>query len=133
KGFNYIDFDNDLFVPMGIMKQMARYVHQAGTWYCNGHTIQWGFPAGHPLADFAGFLLAAPVRLSKNLFLHTRPTGSEVAILALRALYQDEIEFKRRNGAAALYTLADRSDSSDLIEQGRPSLLKQLRLSAGFN
>lgn len=127
KTFSHIDFDQDLFMPVGIMKQVARYVHEVSSWFGSGHTVQWGFPDGHPLADFTGFLLAPPVRFSKGLALHTRPDGEEVAVLAMHALYQEELEFKREKGADALYTLADRSDFSDLVDPGRPSLLKQKR------
>ncbi len=127
KTFDSIDFDEDSFVPVGIMKSLARYAHQAGTWYGSGHTIQWEIPAGHALADFAGFLLAAPVKHPASFHRHVRADGHEVAILAMHPLYQEELEFKRTKGANALYTLADRSDFSDLIEPGRPSLLKQQR------
>ncbi len=105
------------FWPISLMKWLARYPHQAATWFTDGHTI--------PSLD--GGAYAPDTRLSGAMFVFSSllpdafqrlqlPDGDWLNFYGLVLLYPEEMDFKlskgfdpllKRLGAAGVFELVD--------------------------
>lgn len=118
-----VNFTDSQWEPGGAMKALARYVHAQHSWFGVGHTVEWTFSGGHPLAAFKGFALAPPLSLPQTFWRHTRADGEQVAVLALYPLYDDEIKFKLEKGADALLDRWAAAVLEDPVIIGRRSVV----------
>lgn len=116
--------DDDAFWPIGLLKQLARYPHEVGTWFAHMHTIP-SFD-GEPYAkDSAldGVMLTYSLFLPQDKWELTLPDGDVLNFYGLTLLHPDEMAFKLEHGAEELLDLLDRADVSPVVDIHRPSVL----------
>lgn len=113
------DPDNT-FWPISVMKWLARYPHQAHTWFGPGHTIP--NPDGTPYdesARFNGVILIDTSLLPPDTARPHLPSGEYLNFYGVVFLYPEEMDLKLEKGAD---TLLDR-----LFSQGHPEYLDLTR------
>jgi len=122
------DFKNEShYWPVRLLKFLARMPHEYETWLGQGHTIPNGDPA-EPLADGIGFIgaMLAPSQLAPEEFetLHT-DDGRVINFYAVLPLYQEEMDFKLKKGAEALFEKLAANEVTELVDVHRKNLAKR--------
>lgn len=111
--------------PVRMIRSLARFPHEAETWFGCGHSI---CDSGHSPAPYVPGTLQNSV-----LFLHSlslpphfgllkRPARREVTFLVAIPLYAEELEIKLRDGTGALVSLLRRHGITDVIDPERPNV-----------
>src|SRR5262245_1436352 len=106
--------------PVRWLKRLARLPHQHDGWLGIGHTIPNGDPARPFAANtrFCCWMIDQPILFPKEvqkLRVGDRATNFFSAV----PLYEDEMQFKLREGGATLAQLLDRGKVTELIDPGR--------------
>ncbi|MDR2508493.1 MAG: suppressor of fused domain protein [Candidatus Accumulibacter sp.] len=100
-GWKIGDADEQWHWPVRWLKFLARFPLNENTWLGWGHTV----PNGEPFADntkLSGMLLEMPWFFGADSQRCHLPGGGEVNFYQLVPLYDEEMEFKVRNGLDAL-------------------------------
>jgi hypothetical protein len=118
----------DHYWPIRLIKSLARFPRDAGTWLGFGHTVANGSEAtgALPYAPNIRFNAAAilpPMTLGKDVWSMKSKSGEEVFFWAAVPLYPEEMKFKLENGMDALLDLFDRHKVSERIDVGRASVV----------
>ena len=115
--------DEANYWPVRWLKRLARLPHQMDGWLGIGHTIPNGDPPRPlgPNTPFAGWLIDEPVRLPREV-QKLRVADRAINFYAAVPLYPAEMEYKLKNGGAALAQLLDRAKVSELIDVTRPAV-----------
>jgi hypothetical protein len=114
------EWDVSIAWPIRLLRELARYPHEWGTWLGCGHTIQNG-SAADPYGDHVRFratLLTHPVTLGAELAERKLPSRS-IHFYQLIPLYLEEIRFALRHGPDALLARFAQYQMSDLVDPGR--------------
>jgi hypothetical protein len=111
--------------PVRMIRDLARFPHEAETWFGCGHSI---CDSGSSPAPYVPGTLQNAI-----LFLHSvslpphfghlkRPARCEITFLAAIPLYSEELEIKLRDGTGVLVSLLRRHGITDVIDPGRPNV-----------
>lgn len=110
--------------PIRLLQDAARLPEEHQTWLGWGHTVQ----AKAPYADntrLCGALLVEPQMGGEQEGVCALPDGQEVNFYQLIPLYQEELEFKRKNGAQALLERIADAGVSYVVNIRRPSVIDE--------
>jgi hypothetical protein len=122
------DFKNEShYWPVRLLKFLARIPHEYETWLGPGHTVPNGDPA-EPLADGIGFIgaVVAPQQLAPEGFdTLDAGDGKVINFYAVLPLYQEEMEFKLKKGAEALFERLAGNEVTELVDVHRKSVAKR--------
>lgn len=119
--------DERWYWPIRQLKHLARFPHKNNTWFAFGHSI----PNDNPVRPFAdntqlnGTLLLPPLH-TPEAFWHL-PINDEITInfLACWPLYQEEMDFKLREGSDALLDKFEKYDITELVDIKRKNVAKK--------
>ena len=128
------DPTDDAWAPIKLLKWLARYPHEAGTWFAAGHTIPTEF-SGASLqgrAPFTGAILTPPVKWPKAAQTFTLPNGQRLNFLAVHPLFEEEMALKLEQGTDALYDAMDRHDLDHVFRLTRGSLTERKKFLGLF-
>jgi hypothetical protein len=117
------EWDVSFAWPVRLLRELARYPHERGTWLGCGHTIQNGREgtSAAPYEDgvrFCATLLTHPVTLGEELAERRLP-GRSIHFYQLIPLYLEEIRFALQHGTGALLARFAQYQMSDVVNQGR--------------
>jgi Suppressor of fused protein (SUFU) len=116
------EWDVSVAWPIRLLRQLARYPHEQGTWLGCGHTIRsdQDDPGGRLSDDvpFCAVLLTDPVALGGELAERRLPDRS-IHFYQLIPLYREEIRFALRHGTGALLARFTQYQMSDIADSGR--------------
>lgn len=111
--------------PVRLLKHLARFPHEYETWLWLLHTI----PNGNPSAPFApntamtGVILLPPLRMDAGFQELKISEEKTIHFHALVPLHEDEMDFKLRHGAEALFTGFEKHQVTELLDPARPSVV----------
>jgi len=115
--------------PVRWLKQLARMPHEYETWLGAGHTIPNGDPAEPfaPDTKLCGWMLLPPLEVPAEALQVALPDGRTVHLLALHALYAEEMALKLAKGTAALLDAMDRAGVSEVLTPDRAPVKRRKR------
>lgn len=129
-------YSENVFWPISLMKWLARYPHEAGTWFADGHTIPNGPDAEpySPESRLNGALIAYSTLLPPDRASLVLPEGDWLNFYGVTLLYPEEMDFKLNKGVDGLAQRFDRAGVSEVVDLNRRSVVKTnplLRLLGG--
>lgn len=116
--------DENVFWPIRMLKDLARYPHKHNTWLGYGHTI----PNGDPPKQFAEntrmtcSLICDPKRFGPEFDLLEVGNDSGVVFYAAMPLHEDELALKLESGMDALAAALREHGVDELVAPSRPSV-----------
>ena len=112
--------DEANYWPVGLLRRVARYPHEAGTALAPGQLLAFGDPAEplDPAGRFNAVLIAFPVLLGDEAVDPVAlADGREVRLLSVIPLRPSEYAFARQEGMDALFdAMADQADQDPIHE-----------------
>ncbi|MBE1555660.1 immunity protein Imm33 domain-containing protein [Sporosarcina limicola] len=93
--------DEKDYWPLRWLKILSRFSLQQDTWLGWGHTI----PAGEPFAEntlLNSIMLSVPLNFEEESLVSALPNGDQVVFWQVVPLYEEEVQYKLRNGVEAL-------------------------------
>jgi hypothetical protein len=114
-----------VFEPVKLTKGLARYPHSNGTYFAEGHTIPIGKESS--VEPMTAALLMQPVLVPEFREPLMIERGRYIRFLAWTLLHQDELDFKLRNGANALFDRLTRGGVTEMYDLARPSVCEDAR------
>jgi hypothetical protein len=120
--------DESVYWPVRLLKTLARAPHEYDTWLWYGHTIPNADPPEPyaPDTELCGAILLTPV-LGPDGFDHADVAGREISVLAVIPIREDEMDLKLEKGAEELADLFDRAQLSEVVDPGRPTVVRRRR------
>lgn len=112
--------DEKWYWPLRWLKIMARLPGEQNTWLGWGHTV----PNGEPFAEnteFSGVMLTMPYFFGDEAATCIMPDGSKINFYQIMPLYENEMNYKRSNGAEALEQLFP-DDYDMVLDINRPNV-----------
>ena len=118
--------DERWYWPLALLRYLAHYPHQQGTWIGLGHTVPNGSPAKPYTASapFTGAILLPPVSAPEP-FHSVNVDGKDVYFHCVVPLYQEEMDLVRRRGFPELLDKFNDKDVTDLVVPGRVNTVKK--------
>lgn len=107
--------DEEWYWPLRWLKIMARLPGDADTWLGWGHSV----PKGEPMASntaLSGVMLVNPGTFETEAYACELPGGDVVNFYQMLPLYDEEMNYKLKNGAEALLGKMD----DEMLEYMRP-------------
>lgn len=119
--------DENIYWPFRLLKNLARFPHQAGTWLFYSHTLAGSEP---PESYASGTQLCAAIivpsaSLRESFYQMRRRDGGTTYFLSVLPIHADELAFARRAGSEALLDEFERQNVSDVVDPHRPSVLTE--------
>ncbi|NQX63969.1 suppressor of fused domain protein [Paenibacillus qinlingensis] len=116
--------------PIRILKMLARLPHEYNTWLYAAHTI----PNNNPPEPYAsntklmGMMLTIPsiVEQINEFFTLTVSSDKEIHFFSLTPLYSEEMDYKLKHGAEALFEKLDKASVNELLDPRRKNTCKKL-------
>ena len=120
--------DEANYWPIRWLKIVGRLPHEYETWIGYGHTIPNGDPA-EPISgtQFVGVMVMPPLWLGNDFFQLEAASGDTVSFYELVPLYDEEMNFKLRNGADALQEKFADKEIGYVVDINRPNVAKKKR------
>jgi hypothetical protein len=118
--------NEDYYWPIRMMKFMARFPHEYKSWLSFGHTLPNGNPSRTytDKVGFTGVLVDLPVTIQNIKFPVVQiDEQTKVFIYAPYPVYENEMEFKLKNGNDALIELFDENNITELLDPNRKSVI----------
>ena len=118
--------DERNYWPLRLLKTLARFPHERGTYLAHGHSLGNGVEeyGAQPYADDTGLcaaLLLPPLTLGERTWVLRRPDGTQCCFWAVVPLYAAELRYKMQHGIEALMACFDRASVFDRIDPHRAS------------
>ena len=120
--------------PLRWLKQLARLPQDFDTWLGPGHTVPNGEPAAPlgPGTKQCCVLVTEPASLPPEARVMRLGSGEVIAIFALVPIYEDEMDLKLREGAAALAARLAAAGVGDVVDPTRRSVAGRAKLFGLF-
>jgi hypothetical protein len=117
--------DERHYWPVRLLKTLARFPHEFGTWLGYGHSMPNGDPPEPyaPGTSLAGVMLMPPLLLGEEVHRLEMSGDKRVHFWSLLPLHADEMDLKIREGSDALLDRLDAAAVTDLVDPGRPSVV----------
>lgn len=116
--------------PVGTLKALARYVHDARTSLVWFDTIE--LENLRPLIQgreaFTGAIILNPITWPEAAQSLVLPTGEHLNFLGVYPLYRDELRFKLENGAAKLTDRMETQGVSEVLDTARKSVAPRKKI-----
>jgi hypothetical protein len=113
--------------PIRQLKVLARFPHEYQTWLWWGHTVQNGHDA-EPFESSTRLnsaLLGPSLLLGEEFFRFEVGVGQSVSIFTPYFIYPEELAFKMKEGADALFDRLDRAGVSEVVNPLRRNTCKR--------
>lgn len=106
--------------PVHLLKYLAAFPHENGTWLGPWHLLPNGDPALPYAAntEFSGMVITPMINVRSA---EAREIDGKISLLAVVPLHSAEIRLKVEKGSRALIEAFDRAGVSELVEPRRPS------------
>jgi hypothetical protein len=116
--------DERAYWPIRLLRTLARYPHQTGSWLGFGHTVgngnpEFGTQPYSPGTALCAAMLMPPLTLGRTAWVLRRPDGRQCCFWAVVPLHASELRFKARRGIDALLERFDRAQVFDRIDPDR--------------
>jgi hypothetical protein len=111
--------------PIQLLRELARYPHEWGTWLGGGHTIQNGTspePYGGGVR-FCATLLTHPVSLEAEV-AKLALDGRSIRLHQVVPLYREELQFALHYGVGALLARFAQYQMSDVVDPERRNVCR---------
>jgi hypothetical protein len=117
--------DEEVYAPIGLMKWLARYPHEVGTFFASGHSIPNAVNADTMTgqAPFSGVMLSHPTTWPEEAQAFELSNGQHLNFLGVYPIFEDEMELKLNKGTDVLYDAFDRHGVTEVFNIKRPSVL----------
>lgn len=118
--------DERWYWPIRWLKILARLPGNQDTWLGWGHTV----PSNEQFTenpDIAGVMLVRPQAFGTESMVCQLPGGKKINFYQVITLYNDEIDFKLRNGAKALLDYMS-DDAIEVVDLHRESVCKYVQV-----
>lgn len=111
--------------PVRLLKGLATYSHEAETWLYAGHTVSFSDPPEPfaPNTRMCSALLLEPRLIPEEARVLHIAERWHVQLWGVFPLYQDELDFKLRDGPDRLEELFEQRGVTELLNLGRPSVI----------
>jgi hypothetical protein len=111
---------------VSMLKQTARFPHHYDTYLGVGHTIQ-ATEDLKPYSDYTKFVgaMILPSVTFKSDFTEVKCGGRLVNIYGLFPLYQNELEYKIKNGFGAFAEKLSEGNPKEIIDNNRKNLINE--------
>lgn len=119
------DPDESVFWPVRLLKTLAQFPHEHGSWLAYGQSIPNGEPPKGYADDteLAGCLILWPLTTPRD-FRHCQvPIGPKIQIYSLVPLFAEELELELE-GSDGLLGLFDQHQISEVLNPDRPNVAK---------
>jgi hypothetical protein len=113
--------DERWYWPLRLLKTLARYPSETGSWLGYGHSVASADPP-EPYAPGTGLcaaVLMPPVSLGEPFFEMTRADGAITHFWTVIPLHESELRLKMGEGLEALTEAFDRSGVTDVVRHDR--------------
>lgn len=119
--------DERNYWPIRLLKTLARLPHEYDTWLSFGHTIPNGDPAEPYASDtkLCCALLAPPCLADEQFFKLQLSAEKTIYFWAVVPLYQEEVDFKLKEGADPLFERFDQHSVTELLDVKRKNVVKK--------
>jgi hypothetical protein len=106
--------------PVHLLKYLAAFPHENGTWLGPWHLLPNGDPVTPyaPNTSFAGMVITPMINVRTE---EAREIDGRISLLAVVPLHPAEIRLKIEKGSGALIEAFDRAGVSELVDPPRPS------------
>jgi hypothetical protein len=114
--------DENVYWPVRLLKTVARFPFELGTWVGVGHSIAAANPP-EPMAlatELSSAILLPPVSLGDGFMRMRRGDGSITYFWTILPLYSEELALKLEKGTDALMDALDAAGVDDIVRQARP-------------
>lgn len=121
--------DERNYWPVRALKTLARFPHEHRTWLYMGHTLANGEPVKPYSEDvkFQGMLLSLPDIEDKQGFFNLVFSSEKVVhFFTLVPIYQEEMDYKLKNGMEALFAKLNKIGTDDVVNLNRKNSCKKL-------
>lgn len=114
--------DEDVYWPIRLLKVIARFPFDVGTWVGPGHTIAASNPPEPfaPGTELSSAVLLPPLSLPEGFMRMPRPDGSATYFWTVLPLYAEELALKLEKGSDALLDALDAAGVNDIVRASRP-------------
>jgi hypothetical protein len=123
--------DENNYWPVRLIKRLARYPHEHGSWLGFGHTIA---NEGDPPEAFApstkqnAVVILPPLSLAEDFAsLETGVGAQTIRFWAAIPLYWEELQLKLQSGSDGLLAAFDKHRVGDVIDPARPNVARSKR------
>lgn len=117
------DIPYEQYWPIHMLKYLARFPHEYGTWLGWGHTIPNG-PDYEPFLEGCGMGGFVLLELDENFSPLKTADGTPVHLYMVAPAYREEIEYKLEHGMNALDELFAKNDLPLVVDLQRENYCK---------
>jgi hypothetical protein len=119
--------DENSFWPIQTLKFLARFPHEYDTWLCLDHTIPNGDPA-EIFGDtkFCCAMIGAAGTAPQEFWQLKVNDEKTINFFGLYFIYREEMDFKMKKGAEALWDLLEKQNVTELLDVKRKNTAKKL-------
>jgi len=120
--------DPNNYWPVRLLKSLARMPHEYDTWLSFAHTVPNGDPAEPYAANtkFCCAMLAPPILAPEGFAEFQIGPETIIHFYSVIPLYPEEVDFKLKKGADALFDKFDGAKVTELIDVNRKNVGKKL-------
>lgn len=122
------DFSDERnYWPIRLLKRLGRLPHEYDTWLGCGHTIPNGDPP-EPYSQgtkLCGAILIPPLLAPEKFHALQVSPELEINFYAVAPLYAEEMDFKLKRGAEALFEKFEKYQVSELVDVNRRNVAKK--------
>lgn len=124
---NEFSDDESSFWPIQWLKFLARFPHEFDTFFDRGHTIPNGEDA-EPFAEntkLGCWMILPPVDLPEGFSQLKINENKTIHFNCIAPIYKEEMDFKLKKGAGALFEKFDEANISGIIDLNRVNTCKK--------
>jgi hypothetical protein len=123
--FDDADIDGDGGWPIRLLRELARFPHENGTWLGALHTVPYGDGSETYALDtyLCGCILETPTHLPEAFRHLELSDGRSLQILQVTPLYIEELDYNLALGADTLMARFDELDFDRVVDPGRPCVV----------
>lgn len=114
--------DENVYWPIRLLKTVARFPFEVGTWVGMGHSMAAANPP-EPMAsamELSSAILLPPLRLGESFMYMPRDDGATTYFWTIVPLFSEELALKLEKGTDALMDALDAAGVDDIVRQTWP-------------
>jgi hypothetical protein len=114
--------DENVYWPIRLLKTVARFPFEVGTWVGMGHSMAAANPPEPmaPATELSSAILLPPLSLGESLMCMPRGDGATTYFWTIVPLFSEELALKLEKGTDALMEALDAAGVDDIVRQTRP-------------
>ena len=114
--------DEGNWAPFRLLKELARFPHENGTFLAPGHTVDLGRPVS-PGSQMTSAMVHWAIVLNEDDLSIATDDGELINFYAVYPIHPDEREGAMKNGSDSIFDLMLNSGTGLIFDPSRPSLL----------